>query len=172
FQRVRLARAEAPGSINRFAHCFGNVRVTVAENQRPKALTEIDVFTTVHRSQFRAVCATKEDWRTTDAFERAHRTMDAARRDSRRAFEEFFMERAGRAERRRRFGCLACSHWIFIRGDPKRCRRFALPPHSKLDSQLLPVTRTVRDDVLRAGAFEDVPRLQQGFFKLNQSLLS
>src|SRR5437764_1128065 len=39
------------------------------------------------------------------------------------------MERAGRAERRRRFGSV---EHISGAQHPKRCRRFALPPHSKL----------------------------------------
>jgi hypothetical protein len=36
---------------------------------------------------------------------------------------------------------------------------------------MLRVARTVRDDVLRARTFEDVPGFHQGFLKLNQALL-
>src|SRR5436190_18619743 len=38
------------------------------------------------------------------------------------------------------------------------------------DPELLRIARAIGNDVLRAGAFEDVPGLEQSFFKLNQSL--
>src|ERR1043166_2536420 len=91
-KRVRLARAETPGRIDRFAHNLGHVRITMAKHQRPEALTEIDVFTAIDRLKFRARCATKEDWSTTDTLECAHRTVDAARCYALRAFEIFERE--------------------------------------------------------------------------------
>src|SRR6476619_546658 len=49
------------------------------------------------------------------------------------------MECAGKAQRRRRFGSIDASATRLVSGndDPKRCRRFALPPHSKCFAALL-----------------------------------
>ena len=59
----------------------------MAENQRAKALTEIDVFAAGNGSHRSTLGALKEKWRAADAFESAHRTMHAAGRDARRALE-------------------------------------------------------------------------------------
>src|SRR5215471_21454828 len=152
----------------RLAHRFADLRVAMAQNQWPKTLAEIDVCDALYRSKRRALRTAKEDRVAADAFESAHRTMHAAGCDAARPFKVLLMECTGRSERRRRFGC--CTQGLSNDGKPKRCRRFALPPHSKLDSQTLRVTRAISDDVLGAGALEHMPGFQQRLFKFNQTL--
>src|SRR2546425_2982627 len=53
----------------------------------------------------------------------------------------------------------------------KRRRRFALPAHSILNTEFFRIPRPVRNDELRAATLENMPCLQQRFFKLNQTLL-
>src|SRR5215475_6641031 len=134
FKRVRLAGAKTPGCLDRVSHGVGDVAVTMPEHQRPEALTKIDVLSTIDRGQRSALRAAKEHGRATDAFECTHRAMHTTGRYPRRALEKLTMECAGRTKRRLRFGCPCATQVSSSDGDPKRCRRFALPPHSKLSA--------------------------------------
>jgi len=69
------------------------------------------------------------------------------------------MESAGRVERQLRFGSLFLHCEVLRLVKPKRRRRFALPAHSILNTELLCISRAVRNDKLRAGSLEYVPRL-------------
>ena len=76
----------------------------MTENQWSKALTEIDVVTTINGGERRALRTAKENRRAADAFESADWTVHTARRDACRALEILIIECAGRAWRRQRFG--------------------------------------------------------------------
>ncbi len=89
---IGFTRAEAPGGLDRSPNRLTHVRITVAEHQWPKALTEIDVFASVNGGHGSALRAAKEDGRATDSFERAHRAVHAARRDAQRPLEIFARE--------------------------------------------------------------------------------
>src|SRR2546430_1656659 len=86
-KRVRFASAEAPCRVDRFAHCFADIRIAMTENQRTKALAEIDVLAAINGSHRRALRATEENRRAAHTFEGTHRTVHATGSDASRASE-------------------------------------------------------------------------------------
>ena len=82
----------------------------MAQDERAEALAEINVIFAFDRGQDGALRAAKEDRRATHAFERADWTVYASGREVLCALEELFVECAGRAKRRRRFGCFRTTH--------------------------------------------------------------
>src|SRR2546425_136045 len=60
-KRIRFAGAKAPGGRDRFLYSCGDVRIAMAQQQWAKALTEIDVLTSVDGRHRPALRAAKEN---------------------------------------------------------------------------------------------------------------
>ena len=87
-QRVGLARPKAPRRADRLLHLARHLRIAMAENQRTKALAEIEVLPPLDRTQHRSLGPLEEDWRPPDAAKSPHRTVYPARGHPLRPFKE------------------------------------------------------------------------------------
>src|SRR6266853_3576525 len=72
FKRIWFAGAKTPGGRDRFLHRFRDVRIAMAQHQRTKALTEVDVLASINGRHRAAVRAAKKHRCAPNSLERAH----------------------------------------------------------------------------------------------------